>query len=244
MQFGELGLANNTDPPLRLGRFWTNRLREFFVTPLPDVIGSSGIHLSRHLDDHLHIKSDKLNIHEDIDFKLLAKKARTLDQLMIRPTTEGQPARIYLINTDYLLNRMRSSISPNKIFLDTNLLSQSTVEIELLDTSHLLDRMCALRDNRYAKAGDIAFIHGLNSNELSFYVYPRMPCGGLLNSPFITFRSDLLESDLSNLDMEMIRRLMPFIDPLIDPMMKAMRKASGYLSTTSPRLNMLKNAFD
>jgi hypothetical protein len=240
MDFGELGLVNNIDAPLRWGKFWTNKLGEFFVTPLPDLMKSTGIHISHHRGDHVHIKSDKLGIHQDIDYESLVNRFGTIDQHMIRPPTQGQPAKIFLINIDYFLNRS-TSITPKKIYLDTNLLSRSTTEIEIPDTSHLSDRMNALRDMGYAKVGDLALIHALDTNEISFYAYPRIdPFANRRNSDFITLGSELLQSDSVDINVEMIRKMIPFIQPLLDPMLEVMRKTSSSWSTSSPRLNMFK----
>jgi hypothetical protein len=238
MQRGELGLTNNKDPPFRLATFWTNRSREFFVAPLPDLIGDTGMHISRHRGNHLHIKSNKLGLHEDIDFKSFAKKARTVDDSMLHPRAEGQPARIALVNTEYFLNRT-SLNRDKKILLDTNLLSHCTIEIELPDTSHLGDRMNGLRHLGFAKPGDLALIHSLKTNEVSVYAYPQTSHVNHSEDRFFTLPPDVLLSALTKPDVAAISRLLPFTKPLLDPMMAALCKMRGHLCTTSPSLQML-----
>ena len=74
----------------------------------------------------------------------------------------------------------------------------------------------------------------LDTNEVSLYAYSQIdPFVNRRNSDFITLGSELLQSDSVDINVEMIRKMIPFIQPSLDPMMEVMRKTSSHWSTSS-----------
>jgi hypothetical protein len=134
----DLGLTNSIDSPFILSRSWKNTKGDIFVAPIPDILRGSGIHYSAHGGNHPKSDREELNIHEDIDLQSFLKKVRTVDQSIIRAPAEGQSGSIFIVNMNHCLNRIASTTfqrikgkNIHKILLDNNILSQSTIQIDI-----------------------------------------------------------------------------------------------------------------
>jgi hypothetical protein len=234
----DLGLTNSIDPPFILGRSWKNTKGDFFVAPIPDILRGSGIHYSAHGRNHLHLKSDReeLNIHEDVDLQSFLKNVRTADQRMIRAPAEGQSGSIFIVNMNDCLNRIASTTSQRikgkniqNILLNTEVLSQFTIQIDINNMKMIPETMNWLRLNRFARPGDFAMFYGHQTNEISLYAYPPIISKYPKNFLFTTIELDSIEQP----DMNAIKRVLPFAEPLFDPTIEALRKASSYLFASS-----------
>jgi hypothetical protein len=234
----EIGLSNNVDPPFILGRSWKNASGDSFVVPIPDLLRGSGLHYSSHGGNYLHIKSNRrdLKIREIIDLQSLSKKMRTVDKSMIRPPVEGQPGSIFIFNMEKCLNRIATFPSQRKrgkdiqkLLLNMNVMSRSTVQIDIDDMKMMPQTMNILRLHRHAVPGDLAMIYGHHTNEVSLYKYPYSLSQTMNGIPFMTVKLE----GMMKPSIDSIKEILPFVDPLIDPTMRAIQKVLPYLTVNS-----------
>jgi hypothetical protein len=155
---------------------------------------------------------------------------------MNRPPAEEQPASIFIANMDKCLNRIATfsyqrirGKNIQRMLLDTNVLSQSTIKVEVGNLKTVSNTMNNLRLNRHAGPGDLAMIYAHQTNEMSFYAYPHFISRSTNDGHFMTIKID----DMEYPSIDSIKRILPFVEPLIDPTMRALQKALPYMSTNS-----------
>lgn len=216
------GLTSNTPPDYRMWDATLTSRGDTYITPFPELWGNSGFHMSIHRDGHVHLKSARAGVHEDIsDFKSILRFARKPVQGTFKQPKEGQPANIILMPFEPL--RYLGTSTGRNLMMDIDSISRSAIEISLEDNSNLPYRMDSLRSMGYARPGDIALIHSPESNEISTFVFPSVWSKRNSDRLFFTMKSEFLKGDPKS-----IMKQMPFLKPMHEPMTRAMTKVSSF----------------
>lgn len=218
-------------------KLWAGKDGSAYAAPLPTYLRGSGLHMSVHpkrgsqVFPHIHLKSDKYLVHEDIMLEGITSPEveHNLAQL-IRLPAPG-PALVSHISIGSLKNSI-ITFQSNRTYVDISHIIKHATIVYIESTDYLRPYLDYLKSSSKGQTGDLIQIFRLDGSEISMMTLAA-------NNPKATTGPLRVQHDLGatvmtmKTDMEDIRK-MPFANRFIEPIEKAVNKltAGGYLPAT------------